>query len=90
MSKLEPKVRPRIGLLRTGHKIYWSQFPGLKERGMKMYAKLLERLSEIGDVIDPGLVDTYEGAVAAGKQLADSNIDILLIFPSFCLFSQYS
>ena len=81
MSKLEPKVKPKIGLLPTGHKIYWSQFPGLKERGMKMYAGLLDKLAEIGEVVDPGLVDTYEGALEAGKKLAESEIDILLIFP---------
>jgi len=47
MSKLEPKVKPRIGLLPTGHKIYWSQFPTLKEKGMKMYGKLLN-LTQFG------------------------------------------
>ena len=27
MSKLEPKVTPRIGLLPTGLQIYWEQAP---------------------------------------------------------------
>ena len=81
MLKLEPNVTPKIGLLPTGHKIYWSQFPNLKERGLNMYQKLLDRLHMIGEVVDPGLVDTYEGAVAAGKLFAEQDIDILLIFP---------
>lgn len=81
MSKLEPKVRPRIGLLPTGHKIYWEQYPGLRERGLKMYDELIAKLSEFADVISPGLVDTYEGAVEAAKLLSNSKIDILFIFP---------
>lgn len=81
MSKLEPKVRARIGLLPTGHKIYWEQFPTLKERGMRMYDKLLCTLSQVGEVISSGLVDTYESALEAAKMLKESRVDILLIFP---------
>lgn len=78
---LQAKVRPRIGLLPTGHKIYWGQFANLKDMGTRMYEKLLSRLSEIGDVVSPGLVDTYESAVEAARVLSESQIDILLIFP---------
>ncbi len=53
-------VRPRIGLLPTGHLIYWGQFPGLKEMGLNMYEKYRQRLGQIGEVISPGLVDTKE------------------------------
>lgn len=81
MSKLEAKVKPRIGLLPTGHKIYWSQYPSLKDRGTKMYQKLVDRLAVYGEVVSPGLVDTYESAVEAAKVLSEGNIDILLIFP---------
>ena len=81
MSKLEPKIRPKIGLLPTGHKIYWGQFPRLKERGMKMYERLLSRLESFGEVVTPGLVDTYESAVEAGRLFRECRIDILLIFP---------
>ena len=81
MSKLELKVIPKIGLLPTGHKIYWSQYPLLKERGMAMYEKLLSKLNEIGEVISPGLVDTYESAKDAADMFLNSEIDILLIFP---------
>ena len=78
---LQPKVRPRIGLLPTGHKIYWGQFPNLKKMGTAMYEKLLARLEEFGDVVTPGLVDTYESAVEAAKILKEGEVDILLIFP---------
>ncbi len=78
---LAPKVRPRIGLLPTGHKIYWGQFPNLKKMGTAMYEKLLARLEQFGDVVSPGLVDTYESAVEAAKILKEGDVDILLIFP---------
>ena len=81
MSKLEPKVRAKIGLLPTGLKIYWEQFPGLKEKGMKMYDTLVSKLSEYGDVVSPGVVDTYETAVDAAKLFKNEDIDILFIFP---------
>ncbi|MHC4083720.1 MAG: L-arabinose isomerase family protein [Planctomycetota bacterium] len=74
-------VRPRIGLLPTGHLIYWGQFPGLKEMCLNMYEKLRQRLSRIGEVMSPGLVDTQEKAWAAGEFFQKENIDILLIFP---------
>ncbi len=73
--------RPRIGLLPTGHKMYWGQFPGLKEMGLNMYAKLRKHLKEIGEVVAPDLVDTAEKAAAAGKFFRRQDIDILLIFP---------
>lgn len=81
MSKLEPKVKPRIGLLPTGLQMYWFQYPRLKERGLEMYNNLVSRLSEFGDVFSPGLVDTDETAFAAAEYLGNQNIDILLIFP---------
>lgn len=74
-------VRPRIGLLPTGHLIYWAQFPGLKEMGLNMYEKIRQRLEQIGDVISPGLVDTTEKAWEAGKFFKAENIDILLVCP---------
>ncbi|MCL1895518.1 MAG: hypothetical protein FWG03_03125 [Clostridiales bacterium] len=77
----EKKVRPRIGLLPTGHKIYWGQFPGLKDMGTNMYGKLVAGLSEIGDVVAADLVDTQEKSIEAAGMFAESGIDILLVFP---------
>ncbi len=74
-------VRPRIGLLPTGHFYYWDQFPKLKEMGLRMYDKLMQHLNPIGEVITPGLVDTKEKAIEAGHFFRSQAIDILLIFP---------
>lgn len=81
MSKLEPKVKPKIGLLPTGLSMYWQQYPGLKDRGLKMYDELVEHLSEFGEVFSPGLVDTDETAAQAAEFFKNQEIDILLIFP---------
>jgi len=82
MNKLTARMPvPRIGLLPTGHLIYWNQFPGLKEMGLNMLAELRRRLETIGTVITPELVDTPEKAAAAGQFFRQQQPDILLIFP---------
>ncbi len=73
--------RPRIGLLPTGHFYYWDQFPGLKEMGQRMYARLREHLEQIGDIVTPDLVDTMEKARQAGEFFRKQDPDILLVFP---------
>ena len=78
---LQTKVKPNIGLLPTGHKIYWGQFPELKARGEKMFQKLIGNLSNIGNVIAADLVDSVEKAQEAGKLFREQDIDVLLIFP---------
>jgi L-arabinose isomerase len=75
------KVKPKIGLLPTGHKIYWGQFPNLKQMGERMYGKLLEKLETFAEVVSPGLVDTRESALKAADFFKQAGIDILLIFP---------
>jgi L-arabinose isomerase len=74
-------VRPRIGLLPTGHFYYWDQFPGLKARGQRMYTSLCERLGQIGEVVAPDLVDTREKAAQAGEFFRVERPDIVLVFP---------
>jgi L-arabinose isomerase len=73
--------RPRIGLLPTGHLIYWSQFPGLKEKGLAMLQALETRLAAFGEVMNPGLADTPEKAEAAGRFFREKEVDLVLVFP---------
>ncbi len=75
------KPEARIGLLLTGHEIYWDQFPALKGMGELMYQRLESLLSRFGKVVATGLVDTAEKAEAAGKFLAAQEIDLVLVFP---------
>ena len=51
--------RPRIGLLPTGNRLYWDQFPNLKEMGQRMYAglrKQLELVWRFDSTVDATLV----------------------------------
>lgn len=73
--------RARIGLLPTGHMMYWGQFPGLKERGLAMLDQFRRKLEEAGDVVTPGLVDTPEKAAAAGELFRREGADLVLVFP---------
>ena len=78
---LQAKVKPKIGLLLTGHKMYWGQFPGLKEMGDRMTDEFLVKFNTLGDIISIGLVDTYAQSVEAGKQFQEEKPDLVIIFP---------
>lgn len=71
----------RIGLLPTGHRMYWQQYPGLKERGMAMKDELVQRLGAMGQVVESPLVDTEAAAFEAAGFFSRQPIDILFIFP---------
>ena len=75
------RPHPRIGLLPTGHLMYWGQFPGLKEKGLAMLQDLEARLAAFGEVVNPGLADTPERAEAAGRCFREQEVDIVLVFP---------
>ncbi len=78
---LKSTITPKIGLLPTGHKFYWEQYPELKKMGTKMYEALVCGLSRIGEVKTAGLADDFESAQEAAAFFAENDIDILLIFP---------
>jgi L-arabinose isomerase len=80
-EKKKNEIRPKIGLLPTGHFYYWSQFPRLKEMGMRMYKKLLACLTERVEVAAPELIDTVEKARRAVSYFKDKDIDMVLVFP---------
>ena len=73
--------RPRIGLLPTGHEIYWGQFPGLREKCLHMLDCFQKKLGALGTVVSAPLVDTPEKAWAAGQFSRREKVDIVLIFP---------
>ncbi len=72
---------PRIGVFGIGLAAYWPQFDGLKER-LEGYQRHLEaRLSELGaDVVSAGLVDSAEGARAAGETLAAGRVELVFLY----------
>ena len=72
---------PRIGLLPTGHEIYWHQFPGLHDKCVRLLETFRARLEAIGTVVVPEIVDTPEKAATAGALFRRETVDILLILP---------
>ncbi len=74
-------VRPRVGLLPTGHFRYWPQFPKLKAMGLRMFEQLLGMLKGWAELVVPELVDTAEKSAKAGELFRRSGIDALLVFP---------
>lgn len=43
MAKLEPKVTPKIGVMYTGLKAYWPQFPEFLDIGAKMLERYMKQ-----------------------------------------------
>jgi hypothetical protein len=55
---------PRIGLLLTGHELYWAQFPGLSEKCLGLLSTFRDRLTQFGDVVAPGTFQYSVNGVA--------------------------
>jgi L-arabinose isomerase len=80
-QKKQNEVKPKIGLLPTGHFYYWPQFPNLKDMGMKMHTRLLSLLQKRAEVVTPDLVDTFEKGEQAAALFKKEDVDMILIFP---------
>jgi len=72
---------PRVGIFGIGLAAYWPQFDGLHERLKGYQSGIEERLRGLGvDVVSAGLVDTEQGARTAGDLLAQSRVDLVLLY----------
>jgi L-arabinose isomerase len=71
----------KVGIFGIGLAAYWPQFDGLHER-LEGYQRGIEaRLTALGaDVVSAGLVDTAQGARAAGETLGAARPDLLLLY----------
>jgi L-arabinose isomerase len=70
-----------VGIFGIGLAAYWPQFEGLRER-LEGYQRGIEaRLRSLGaDVVSAGLVDSAQGARAAGETLAAARPDLVLLY----------
>src|SRR5918993_2922771 len=78
-SDTRPGLPARVGVFGIGIDTYWPQFAGLRERIEGYQRRVEERVSELGgEVISAGLVDTAQGARAAGDRFAAAQVDLVL------------
>ena len=75
------KYELKVGLFGIGLEAYWGQFEGLEQR-LRGYVDVVEgKLKEFGaKVINPGLIDTPEKALAAGHQLRQADVDLIFLY----------
>src|SRR3982750_3076676 len=70
----------RVGLFSIGLDVYWPQFAGLQERLNGYNAHIAERLARPGvEVVNAGMIDTPEKALAAGHHFRESDVDLLFL-----------
>lgn len=80
---MEGKVRaqrPLIGVFGVGLAAYWPQFPGLKERLEGYQSHVEQQISQWGEVVSAGLVDTAVAARQAGDQFSRAAVDLLVCY----------
>lgn len=71
----------KAGLFGIGLDTYWGQFEGLKDRLLGYQAQVRNRLEAFGaQVVDAGLIDTPEGARAAGDRFRVENVEVIFLF----------
>jgi len=81
MPELHQNHSLRIGLFGIGLEAYWPQFEGLHERLTGHIEQLARRLERPGvQVVNLGLIDSPEKAIAAGHQFRREDIDIIFLY----------
>ncbi len=73
-----PKLR--VGLFSIGLQAYWSQFAGLEKRLTDYASQVAARLGRSGvEIVNLGLIDTPEKALAAGHAFRQADVDLLFL-----------
>jgi L-arabinose isomerase len=80
MDEPRSQAELKIGLFGIGLDAYWPQFPGLENR-LKGYGQQVARkLGNAGArVVNLGLIDTPEKALAAGHQFRQADVDLIFL-----------
>ncbi len=70
----------RLGLFGIGLDTYWPQFAGLKERLEGYLQRVAQKLTLPSvEVVNLGLVDSPEKALAAGHQFRQADVDLIFL-----------
>lgn len=71
----------RVGLFGIGLEAYWPQFAGLEARLQGYVEEVAKRLSRPGvEVVNLGLVDSPEKALAAGHAFRRADVDLIFLY----------
>lgn len=77
------KSKVKVGLIGVGLNTYWEQFDKLLPRLMGYQKEINQRMTEYhAEVVDAGMVDTSQKAIAAAKKLKTNEVEIAFIFIS--------
>jgi len=79
LSARRAERKLKVGLLACGYFEYWRMYEGLKGQVEADMKKIADRLARKHEVLYPGLVETLDGADAAGRRFKDEHIDLLVI-----------
>jgi L-arabinose isomerase len=80
MEKPRAYAEPRIGLFGIGLEAYWPQFPGLEDRLKGYGQQVAQKLERAGArVVNLGLIDTPEKAIAAGHDFRRADVDLIFL-----------
>ena len=70
----------RVGLFSIGLDTYWAQFDGLLDRLESYNRDVAQRLAGLGaEVVNLGMIDTAEKAVAAGHAFRQNDVDLIFL-----------
>ncbi|MGC8551066.1 MAG: arabinose isomerase [Acidobacteriaceae bacterium] len=73
-------VRHKVGLFSIGLAEYWNQFTGLRPRLETYNQTIQSQIESLGaEVVNLGLVDTPERAVAAGHAFRQADVDLIFL-----------
>jgi L-arabinose isomerase len=81
LRSVRQPAQARVGVFGIGLAAYWPQFEGLRARLELNQHGIEARLGERGaDVVSAGLIDTAEGARAAGELFARERVQLVLLY----------
>jgi L-arabinose isomerase len=72
--------KTKVGLFGIGLDTYWPQFDGLKSRLEGYLQRVENKLTRPGvEIVNLGLIDTPQKAMAAGHQFRQADVDIIFL-----------
>ncbi|WP_161880464.1 arabinose isomerase [Deinococcus alpinitundrae] len=78
---MPPTYPLKVGLFGIGLEAYWPQFEGLEDRLRGYVSQVADHLTRPGvEVVNLGLIDSPEKALAAGHTFRQGDVDLLFLY----------